>query len=162
MALYKASAPTSWLGKYSLGKHQTAKIIKLTESEYDAGTTYNINVRFFFFSCPTKEYTVSIYSKMGLDVKHNGATNMLHMDGQSPSGFQNSQYTGIQTCVPPATVTTNDQTTDDGVTPRNADQIAEVEVKSLLDVVEQSRSVSELFVFVIYNPWTLFIWFHFW
>jgi len=59
-------------------------------------------VRYFFFECPIKEYTVKIYSKMGIDVKRNGQTNMLHMDGQSPSGFVNSQYTGMNPALLPA------------------------------------------------------------
>jgi len=37
-----------------------------------------------------------VYSSQKLDVKDkNGQTNMIHFDGQSPSGFTASSYTGM-------------------------------------------------------------------
>jgi hypothetical protein len=138
-----------------------AKIIKLTPSEYDVNTEYNILVKYFFYTCPIKEYTVRVYSKMGLDVKKNGATNMFHMDGQSPSGFVNSQYTGM-TYVPGSTVTTDNQDmTDDVVNPRSDALIATLPAKSLLHVILECRNFNEFFSFVWYNPWILFVWFDF-
>ena len=147
---------TTWIGKYALGQAQMAKIIKLTESDYDVSSTYNINVKYFFYTCPIKEYTVRTYSKMALDVKVNGATNMLHMDGQTPSGFANSQYTGMTYS---GAVNSGDATSDDGVTPRTAEQIATVPVTSLADIIEKCRSVDEFFAFIWYNPMMLFVWF---
>lgn len=147
---------TTWIGKYGLGQAQMAKIIKLTEAEYDVSSTYNINVKYFFYTCPIKEYTVRTYSKMALDVKMSGATNMLHMDGQTPSGFANSQYTGMANA---GAVNSGDATSDDGVTPRTAEQIATVPVTSLADIFEKCRSVDEFFAFIWYNPTMLFIWF---
>lgn len=41
------------------------------------------------------DYTVRVYSKPGYEVTdEQGRTNMIHMDGQEPSGFTNSNYRG--------------------------------------------------------------------
>jgi hypothetical protein len=40
-------------------------------------------------------YTARVYSKQDLQVLNDrGQSNMMHMDGQSPSGFTNSVYDG--------------------------------------------------------------------
>jgi len=41
------------------------------------------------------EYTARVYSKQDLQVLNDrGQSNMIHMDGQSPSGFTDSNYDG--------------------------------------------------------------------
>jgi hypothetical protein len=34
-----------------------------------------------WFNNPVMEYTAKVYSKQELEVKYNGQTNMIHMDG---------------------------------------------------------------------------------
>jgi hypothetical protein len=150
----------TYIGKYALGVAQMAKIIKLTPAEYDASSTYTVLVKYFFYTCPIKEYTVRVYSKMSMDVKMNGATNMLHMDGQSPTGFANSQYTGM-TYVAPGTVTPGDTTTDDGTSDRSETALAELPAKSLFQVIGECRSINEFFSLIWINPWVMFVWFDF-
>ena len=62
------------------------------------------------------------------------ATNMLHMDGEDPSGFlnsfANSRYTAMTSTVTPKVTTS-----DDGAVPRTAEQIALVPVTSLYDII---------------------------
>ena len=63
---------------------------------YNNGDTFTIEVKIKWYDHPAKDYTVKVYSKQTLEVKDNqGQTKMLHMDGQSPSGFKNSQYKGM-------------------------------------------------------------------
>ena len=64
--------------------------ILATASSYTSDTTFTITVDYFFASDhPYKDYTLRVYSKLNLDVKDSeGNTNMLHMDGQEPSGFR--------------------------------------------------------------------------
>lgn len=47
-----------------------------------------------WFNNPVMEYTAKVYSKQELQVTYNGQTNMVHMDGKSPSGFTESTYDG--------------------------------------------------------------------
>merc|ERR1711990_848111 len=138
-----------------------AKIIKLAPADYDANTEYTIMVKYFFYTCPIKEYTVRVYSKMNMPITKNGQTNMLHMDGQSPSGFVNSRYTGM-TYVPGSNVGPNNQDmTDDGVNPRSDALIATLPAKSLFHVISECRDFNEFFSFIWYNPWILLVWFDF-
>ena len=62
------------------------------------------------------------------------ATNMLHMDGQTPSGyfntFANSRYTAMTSTMTPK-VTTSDEDS----APRSAEQIALVPVTSLYGII---------------------------
>lgn len=76
---------------------------------------------------------------------------MIHMDGQLPSGFLNSQYTGMtnyQCYTPPAE--------------EEERVVKDIPVKSLVDVFKKSANMTEFFVFLWHNPWVTFVWFHFW
>ena len=64
----------------------------IEEADYEAGDVFKLNVDYFYFSSPVKrDYTVKVYSKQDLSiVDEDGNTNMLHMDGSEPSGFDSS------------------------------------------------------------------------
>mmetsp|Transcript_1826 Transcript_1826/g.2454 ORF Transcript_1826/g.2454 Transcript_1826/m.2454 type:complete len:101 (+) Transcript_1826:1485-1787(+) len=58
-------------------------------TSYTAGTVFKLDVYYIFpVDHPKKDYTVRLYSKQNINVYDaDGETNMLHMDGTSPSGF---------------------------------------------------------------------------
>jgi hypothetical protein len=65
-------------------------------TSYNGGDKFKVVVQYTWDQQPAKDYTVKIYSKQNLEVKDaNGATNMIHMDGQQPSGFTSSTYCGM-------------------------------------------------------------------
>ena len=70
----------------------SAMPILLLSSALTVGDTYTIKVGFMFVdSHPAKDYTLSIYSKVPIDIKDSdGQTNMLHNNGSSPSGWRQS------------------------------------------------------------------------
>jgi hypothetical protein len=73
-------------------------------TSYNAGDIFKVVVKYMWFDSPAKDYTVKIYSKQTLEVKNSsGETNVIHMDGQEPSGFTTSTYRGMN---PPATTVT--------------------------------------------------------
>lgn len=53
-----------------------------------------MKVQMKWYNNPVWEYSARVYSKQDLTVTSNGQSNMYHMDGQSPSGFTNSNYNG--------------------------------------------------------------------
>ena len=61
----------------------------IQEADYNAGDVFRINVGWDWgFGPEAQDYSVLVYSTQDLEVKDsNGETNMLHMDGQEPSGF---------------------------------------------------------------------------
>lgn len=74
---------------------QYAKVAHVKERDYSAGSTFTIKAQVKWYNNPTWEYTARVYSKQDLDVKNDrGQTNMVHFDGQSPSGFTSSNYDG--------------------------------------------------------------------
>jgi len=72
------------------------------------------------------------------------------MDGQSPSGFTSSSYEGM----------TTDCSKWDGSAA--ATSVKDTKVKSLLDVFDKANDMGEVFEYLWYNPWVMFVWFHFW
>lgn len=94
---------------------------------------------------------------------------MIHMDGQSPSGYTSSTYIGMNEwdCSMSTSTSGGDTTCEDcggdsgggGETVRD---VSTIEVKSLLDVFENCESFEEFWEFMWYNPWVCFVWFHFW
>lgn len=65
-------------------------------TSYSGGDVFKVRAKYNWFDSPAKDYTVKIYSKQSLEVKDStGQTNILHMDGQSPSGFTDSTYRGM-------------------------------------------------------------------
>jgi len=61
----------------------------IAEADYEAGDTWTFEIDYWWFSGRTpRDYTVKVYSSQDLEVKDKkGNTNMLHNDGQEPSGF---------------------------------------------------------------------------
>jgi hypothetical protein len=56
--------------------------------DYDSDEEFTINVQFYWYGSPRRDFTVKVYSLDGNDVEDPyGETNMLHTDGQSPSEF---------------------------------------------------------------------------
>jgi hypothetical protein len=63
------------------------------EADYSAGDVFTMEVDYSWDMFYVKDYTIKVYSSQTLDVKDfNGETNMIHMDGQQPSGFTESTY----------------------------------------------------------------------
>ena len=116
-------------------------------------STFKIQVTYEFMGSPHPDYTVKVYSKHDRPLKDSsGNTNMVHMDGQQPSGFTNSQFKGMDNW------SCDSGSTDDG----GKRDVSKIEVKSLSDVFSQSKSVEEFFSFIWYNPHVCFVWFHWW
>ena len=87
----------SYFGEY-FDMDQFSHPILLTS--YNANDSFTLKVRYLWMGSPAKDYTVRIYSKQKLEVlDSHGKTNMLHMDGQLPTGFTNSSYRGMPTPV---------------------------------------------------------------
>lgn len=63
---------------------------------YSAGDRFKVRAKYLWFDSPAKDYTVGIYSKQNLEVLDStGSSNILHMDGKTPSGFTKSTYRGM-------------------------------------------------------------------
>jgi len=109
------------------------------------------------------------------------------MDGQTPSGFTDSNYTGMAatgpwtpvpgTAVAPSPTPTPNPTPTDNSTPtdiiggggtvttntqQSTAEPAKKEVKSLIGLFEQAKDVDEFFSLLWENPWVIFVWFSFW
>jgi len=179
-ALYNAANPNTII-EYKYYVEQYQKPIIIPEANYAAGTVFELAVKYLWFGSPYKDYTVKVYSKQDLVVrdKTTGSTSVIHMDGQTPSGFTNSTFTSMSATGPwssgPNTNTntntnnTNTNNTEIGggggsVTTNNTSQTGEtkVEVKSLSDVINKATDIRTFFGLVWENPWVLFVWFHFW
>ena len=76
------------------------------------------------------------------------------MDGQQPSGFTDSSFTGMDNWYCPDV---------NNLTPAEEEQdLKDIEIKSLLDVFGKAKSIGDFFGLIWYNLWVLFIWFHLW
>jgi len=65
-------------------------------TSYSGGDVFKVRAKYLWFNSPAKDYTVKIYSKQALEVKDTtGSTNIVHMDGQYPSGFTDSTFRGM-------------------------------------------------------------------
>lgn len=90
------------------------------------------------------------------------------MDGQSPSGFTESCYTGMDNwdCSKAANYCRSSSNDNGGSTTEEAQpeerDITKIEVKSLADVFENSKDLGEFFTFIWYNPHVCVVWFHWW
>ena len=50
-----------------------------------------MEVKYKWYDSPARDYTVKVYSKMDIPVKDSSnRKNIVHMDGQIPSGFTQS------------------------------------------------------------------------
>ena len=67
----------------------------IIQDDYSAGEVFKIDIKFFFVGSPVRDYTVLVYTKQTVTVNYEsatGPTNVLHMDGQKPSGFTDQQF----------------------------------------------------------------------
>ena len=70
----------------------------LKAGTFKANMPLKIKVKYEYYqSLYGNDYTVKTYAKPAAQIKDkNGKTNMIHMDGTSPSGFTNSKFTGYK------------------------------------------------------------------
>jgi len=130
---------------YNYFVEQYHKPIIVSTTDYTAGTTLSIVVKYEWMGSPHKDYTVKVYSKSsGKITNAQGATVLQHMDGQEPSGFTSSTFRGMNGC------------------PSAVAQEIKKEVKSLIDVFTKGESVDEMITLFKDNWWVVFVWFSFW
>jgi len=146
--VYKGSTRQTY--KYYVD--QTHKPILIANSNHAANDVYTLYVKYEWIGSPHRDYTLKAYSKFSTAQISDsyGNINKINMDGQSPSGFTDSSYTGM----------TTDCSRFNGAPARGP--VADTEVKSLLDVFDKAENAGEVFEFMWYNPWVCVVWFHFW
>lgn len=94
---------------------------------------YLIYVEYEWLGSPVPDYTLKVYSKSNTGITDGSyQSHQIHMDGQQPSGFTGTSYRGMGgwDCNPGGT-------TPAPQPPAERD-VADIPVKSLLDVFEQS------------------------
>jgi hypothetical protein len=131
---------------------------------------YTLYVKYEFAGSPHPDFTTKIYSKYtGVNILDTaGNSNMIHMDGTSPSGYTSSSYIGMSNwdCSMGSSTDSGGDSSGgdggDGGTTTEERNIETMEVKSLLDVFNNAQDIGEFFALIWYNPGTMFIWFHFW
>ena len=65
----------------------------VAEADYSAGDVFTMEVNYSWDLFYAKDYTIKVFSNQQLEVlDSNGETNMIHMDGQEPSGFTKSDF----------------------------------------------------------------------
>ena len=71
----------------------------LKPEHYSAGTVLSMTTKFnWHWQLAARDYSIVVYAKQNVTIKDSGGkTNMLHYDGQSPSGFTGSRYRTEQT-----------------------------------------------------------------
>jgi len=70
--------------------------LKIAEADYSAGDEFLVKITYHWLGSPHPDYTFKVHSKQDLTIRdENQQTNQIHMDGQSPSGFLVSNYTGM-------------------------------------------------------------------
>jgi hypothetical protein len=69
-------------------------------NNYQAGDVFTLNVIYSWMDSTGKDYTVKLYSSLD-DIQVTdavtGESNIIYMDGRSPSGFRNSKFAGMGT-----------------------------------------------------------------
>jgi len=62
----------------------------IPEDSYEAGDTFNVGVEYDWGGqIASRDFSVIVYSQQNLEIKDtDGKTNMLHYDGNSPSGLK--------------------------------------------------------------------------
>ena len=108
----------------------------MASSNHNTNDIYKLYVKYEWIGSPHRDYTLKAYSKFSSAKIYDssGNTNKINMDGQSPSGFTDSSYTGMHSnCdryfAEPA---------EPAEPPRS---IADTEVKSLLDIMNKADNV---------------------
>lgn len=102
-------------------------------------------------------------------------SNMLYTDGRSPSEWTNDDFTGYEDCCtagfedfcPVSTEEEEEEEEESEIEfPRGYDERFDIweynpsitPTRSLWDSIKMSESITQVFVFIWYNPWTLVIW----
>jgi hypothetical protein len=68
--------------------------VMVEEADYEAGDVFTLTVTYDWIGRMSRDYTISVYSSQDLEVlDEEGEGNMIHMDGNTPSGFTKSEYT---------------------------------------------------------------------
>jgi len=64
---------------------------------YDPGTKFILNVQWTWNGNPNPDFTVKAYSQFsGVNIVDSSSqSQIIHYNGSSPSGFKNSNYTGM-------------------------------------------------------------------
>ena len=71
-------------------------MVVVAEADYKAGTWYALQTNVYFVGSPVRDYTVQVYSKQNLTVTDDKLKgNVLHLDGQLPTGFTDQKYWGM-------------------------------------------------------------------
>ena len=150
---------TTYGSAYYQEQYQRAILIR--ENEYSSGMTLRLWVKYEWMGSPTPDYTVTIYSSQNLEVvDKNAYMRIAHMDGQSPSGFTDSTYSGMnnQGRTQGSFFKTGSLLFDyDASAVRD---IKNVKVLCLLDCFKEARDAEEFFELIWYNPWVLIAWFN--
>ena len=103
-AVYKNNKK-NWLS-YTWHTAQFARPLLVAEASYKAGDKFKLQTNAYFAGGATREYTVHVYTSQTLSVldKPTQKASVVHMDGQSPSGFTDNLFWGIDAlCDPCAT-----------------------------------------------------------
>ena len=116
-------------------------------------TQYTIYVQYDWWGAHSNhtDYTVQAYSKFDSPVLNSTFEgNVTHMDGQLPSGFTNSTYTGMDGYICNWQVTASSKTEVD---------LKKVKVDNMWDMILKSDGIFQFFELLWYNPFTLITWF---
>ena len=111
------------------------------EGSYRAGDRFEVKVKYNWNSQQVaRDYSVIVYSQQKIVIRdENGKTNMLHYDGQSPSGFKNSFYR----------IENSDWTPPDQ------------KVSGLISLLEMTENDLPMFVdLLLQNVWVIASWFN--
>ena len=74
-------------------EEQWVEPYQIAESDYEAGDEFTMEIDYLWDTFYAKDYTIKVYTAQELEVRDaNGETNMIHMDGQEPSGFTKSNF----------------------------------------------------------------------
>lgn len=155
----------------------------ITSGSYSSSDIITIKVAYDWIGSPHKDYTVKIYSKHASStLTKDGNTNKLYADGQQPTEFGScNTYTGMHTDCSRYNGTSSGgncgggggSTTDGGSSnapttsgltehERFQQRMKDTEIKSFSDVINKCANAEEFFTLIWYNPWSLFVWFHWW
>lgn len=128
--------------------HRPILVAASTNSLYDK---LDIYVQYEFIGSPHPDFTLKVYSKFDQPILDSrGNSNEINMDGQQPSGFTESCYTGMDNwdCSKPANycrVQTDNNGGGGGDTQNETRDVSKIEVKSLADVFTKSKDLGEFF-----------------
>ena len=157
-----------------MGPDQFHAALVVKEAEYAAGDVFTLEIKYTWHEIPedVRDYTIKVYSKQNHVIKDaSDGTNMLHMDGQKPSG-----YVGVSggssagggggggdgDKPDPAPTPAPTPTPTPAPTPAPAPVAAAEEPKkpaSFFSLFEIAKTPEEFFDMLFENFWVVFVWF---